>query len=926
GYTGTGTAYYAGNKTGLGNPPAVQLLSWCPTNTVSGHGATLYTDKCRLKMTLTKFSSGGLGDYGDPQITVHEVIQFSTCTGVSGSNCNAWSGTVSNGATNDMIYNRATDPNDSTWDGSFFAGYDIINGDYNLSDVSSPTPCSNYQTELLPTTGLSESATKPLIPIKTDSNNDDLQETYLDLDSSPNKTRGGVDAFLRRTSSVVKFNKATYGYTIGGDLSALSPALEEITNIAWANNTTPVAGALADAYTYFNTDAQFTAAKDALHACRKNYVLLITDGLETCQSTSTPCTAATNLGKLGVPVFVIGIGLDSVSGNSLKCIATNSVPAGTDNPVYTPQNASELADAINKIFNSLSSASRDFSTVAVPSVSTTSEGVAYVSSFNPRNNRSIWAGHLREFVLNTGTGQITTDSSGLPLTTAYSFGTVSPPAGPSGYVVWDAGDTDTTIANIYGDLSAATSNQRVDPTLVLAPTTTWSTNAHDQATGVVGRNVFFSLRPGDTGCTSTTYLCLAQLPVGNTGSAPPAPPTTLPNWWANVRDSSSYASVPGTTPEGSTTANRDQALQNSFSFIRGNRDPVVEKLKISGLFDATHTTCSSLAGHVDSQGDVDSPCYYGEVLGDVFHGNPIVVSFPSNVRYFQAQDPKALNFGLYSDRSASYQSFYSSYRHRRKIVYAGGNDGFLHAIDAGVYNGDQGSYTDPVSGATVSPLLNRYDLGSGREIFGYAPRVAVQKFYQLAHTVDQDWTMDGPPISDDVYIDVTRVNSTPQGIRSSDGCATPPCTNIAGTSPAWRTIVVGGEREGGIPPTSSGGNLALGGGSVYALDVTDPDLPAHMDAAHNGVTGSPDCLVTGSASVFVPGTSAAPAGCNAPFPRILWEFVDNTVPTANAQTGPTGSPGPTNENEKASGNPESTTQDLGYTWSRPAIARIKVKD
>ena len=96
--------------------------------------------------------------------------------------------------------------------------------------------------------------------------------------------------------------------------------------------------------------------------------------------------------------------------------------------------------------------------------------------------------------------------------------------------------------------------------------------------------------------------------------------------------------------------------------------------------------------------------------------------------------------------------------------------------------------------------------------------------------------------------------------------------------------------------------------------------------ANNGVKGSPECLVNGSASVYVPGSSSPPVGCNAPFPRILWEFVDNAVPTANAQTGPTGSPAATNETEKSSGNAESTTQDLGYTWSRPVLGRIKVKD
>ena len=49
-----------------------------------------------------------------------------------------------------------------------------------------------------------------------------------------------------------------------------------------------------------------------------------------------------------------------------------------------------------------------------------------------------------------------------------------------------------TIANVVGSLDSSSATQRVDPTQVLAASTTWSESVHDQASGVVGRNLFFS--------------------------------------------------------------------------------------------------------------------------------------------------------------------------------------------------------------------------------------------------------------------------------------------------------------------------------------------------------------------------------------------------------------------------------------------------
>jgi Tfp pilus tip-associated adhesin PilY1 len=747
-------------------------------------------------------------------------------------------------------------------------------------------------------------------------------------------------------------------------------------------NVAPLTNTLKDAFGYFNGANQpnlsgtgctmnsmvdnFCGAKridDPRKNCRNAAIILITDSF--VQNKNVTQANVSPLAAINVPVYVIGFGVDSgdlgstsycqladgSDANTGQCIAFwSGATVFSSNGVlqrqgyYTATTKDQLVAAITTISALLNEETRDFATATIPSVSATSEGVAYLSEFNPQNEHTIWSGHLRAFVLDKNSGQIQTTGAGFPLLTKYQFGTGS--TAPTGSLLWDAGNTGQDArpgTNDIGVVGLLDTKVHVEPTLLLmtapGPGGTWSDSTHDQAdTSKPGRNLFFGLKPGEGGCGSTTYECLVQIPAGNGPSGtkscpaplsgclnyPPVPDTTPPAWWQPVRDNSDpatqtiYANIPnpgntpnpavypnGLTPRGTelgsgSTFDRDQALQNAFSFIRGNRDVVVEDLHISTKFgDPTQTeTCSQL------QGVTESPCYYDQALGDIFHSNPVIESFPSNTRYFLAQDPGTSNAGLYSDRSHSYRDFFTNYRHRRKILYAGANDGFLHAYDIGVYNGDTSCYTDPATGQNVCPTQNKYDLGSGREIFGYAPRAALQKFFYLAHATSQDWTLDGAPSVDDVYMDVGRVGKPPEGIASSDACGSP-CTDISGTTPSWRTVLIGTEREGGIGTTPNGG-----GGSVFALDITDPDQSAHMTASDTGGhIGVPECLV----GDFDPSSSSTPGGCSAPYPRILWEFRDDQA-TSSITPSPT------------EGGTEASVWDLGYTWSKPVIGRIKVKD
>jgi type IV pilus assembly protein PilY1 len=169
-------------------------------------------------------------------------------------------------------------------------------------------------------------------------------------------------------------------------------------------------------------------------------------------------------------------------------------------------------------------------------------------------------------------------------------------------------------------------------------------------------------------------------------------------------------------------------------------------------------------------------------LGDVFHSNPIVVKRPS-ARPFDA----------------SYQAFKTAYATRSRVLYTGTNGGFLEAIHAG----------DWVS----SPSPGKYDEGTGTELFGFMPWESRRKIKQqpIDSPTSRTHYVDADPQVADVWMYPSESATT----KAADGSE-------------WRTVLVGGLREGGR--------------EYYALDITNPD----------GIVG--------------------PGGAALDYPGYLWEF------------------------------------------------------
>jgi type IV pilus assembly protein PilY1 len=151
------------------------------------------------------------------------------------------------------------------------------------------------------------------------------------------------------------------------------------------------------------------------------------------------------------------------------------------------------------------------------------------------------------------------------------------------------------------------------------------------------------------------------------------------------------------------------------------------------------------------------------LLGDIFHSNPILVGPPAMF----------LN-------EPSYEAFELAHATRKRVIYAGANDGFLRGFLAGVWD----------AGATPAG----YDHGTGEELFGFMPWPGRQQVKDLPNDIGGRglYFVDGSPSVVDAWF-----------------YTDPIIADKAANGSEWHTVLVGGLRQGGE--------------TVYALEISDPD-------------------------------------------------------------------------------------------------------
>ena len=626
----------------------------------------------------------------------------------------------------------------------------------------------------------------------------------------------------------------------------------------------PIKDLLKNIYDYFDTPsidgfANGKRVDDPDASCRTSVVILIYDNFNGCQNDN--CSYLTNfvltpLKQIGVPVFVIGFGASAVASASTGvCIAQNSGAILSDGTVgYFPvSSAAALYQALSDIFSIVNEGAKDFASATVSSVQAGADQMVYLATFNAAKNRSIWNGRVNGYRLDmSGSVQLGWKTISDPNDANRGL-TVPVPSNSPTSLIWNAGQN---LAQTPGT-GATNAGAVLAPGAPLA-TGSYVDNSNDTVTTIAthfypGRKIVFSLPPA-------TPSPLTTLPLSSAGGVPELrfdmtySPTA--SWWPAVK----ALLGPQTAPPGVLSPPlTDADAGNSLRFIWGDRDAVI-------------TTTEA------------SQRYQGLKLGDIFHSTPVVVGRPGDYPFFVSN----LN---------GYQAFYMTYRQRRRVLFLGANDGLLHAFDAGAFNRDPSACVT-LSDGTRPPC---YDLGTGAELFAYAPRSIFQNFKRLKdaagpQTKRDEWTVDGGPAAADVFTDASHTGTPNPAHR------------------AWRTVLVGGMREGSAFEGMSGASPFSSAGSYYALDITQPDELA-TDATGAMIPpssppgyGAPLCLnAGGDASCGKDAGDQTVRGTQPPrsWPTVLWEITD----TGDAD---------------AAGSSGAGYPDMGESWSKPAMGRVKV--
>lgn len=317
--------------------------------------------------------------------------------------------------------------------------------------------------------------------------------------------------------------------------------------------------------------------------------------------------------------------------------------------------------------------------------------------------------------------------------TSASFSVSSVSGGNSAYVSQFG-----LISNIWsGDLVAYNVNST---TGVIATTPRWraatqldALNATNKANAASSRHIF-------------TYNPVAKKGVPFQWLALSAGTTASPTISLAQQDLGTGTS--GTITTGSPTSPDATALAR-LNYLRGDQtnEGAGYNLRIRSYTDTA-----------------TPPVSHNNLLGDIIHSDPLLVSTPQGAWPTRSPFPTA--------SGSRYRDFKSTYSTRNAMVYVGANDGMLHAFKA----------------------------SDGSEAMAYIPHTlfsASSATTGLHYLTDPRYVgqnhryyVDAPPVVEDVYIDTGSV-----GI---------------GSGTRWHTVLVGG--------------LMAGGRGIYALDVTDPSV------------------------------------------------------------------------------------------------------
>ena len=249
-------------------------------------------------------------------------------------------------------------------------------------------------------------------------------------------------------------------------------------------------------------------------------------------------------------------------------------------------------------------------------------------------------------------------------------------------------------------------------------------------------------------------------------------------------------------------------LQGKDSLVDESSDMLSEGGNENGRLDKSLRSRQYRFVEKDAAGNVVKTEDTEWRLGDVIHSSPITVSKPAENFHLIYRDP-------------TYNEFVKKWSGRRTVVYFGGNDGMLHAVNSGFYSDEDRQffcsegYTGQAKpgGDCKTDSPNEYNLGE--ELWAYIPynlqphlKCLADNFYEHKYFVDLE-----PRIAD---VQIFEEDADHPG--------------------GWGTILIGGMRFGGAPIAAEDLNGLDGSNngihdlrefssSYFILDITNPVNP-----------------------------------------------------------------------------------------------------
>jgi type IV pilus assembly protein PilY1 len=443
---------------------------------------------------------------------------------------------------------------------------------------------------------------------------------------------------------------------------------------------------------------------------------------------------------------------------------------GTPDNYFYVQNPLFLERQLNQAFLAILERASSGTSASVLSSSRSGEGAVIQSIFYPRYKQVTWAGNVHALLVDAY-GQIREDTnSNKALDNAtdkiIEFDSVNPG------VVKKYVDTDGDGQLTQAEKSAQNPpDERMETVKYLWSAANWLNSLSD---ATILQNKVYSAT--DKARYVFTFIDADNDMVADSGeiwafSSSPA---------ANLTAITPYLQLAPPFTQSLTASAASTLATKQIDFIRGKDQTGMR----NRMFDA------------DGDNTLDTTYR----LGDIISSTPTLVGTPAE------------NYDLLY-RDASYRQYWLKYRNRRKVVYAGANDGMLHAFNAGFFYFDSASSAWKFNTQSEGGSETAYDIGA--ELWAYVP------FNLLPHLY---W------LTDPNYEHIFYVDSKPKvfdaKIFADDG--------PTGTHPGgWGTVLVCG--------------MGLGGGRIR----TDMD--------HDGVYESGDRVMKSAYMVFdITNPEAAP--------------------------------------------------------------------